>query len=146
MNATPSAAPPGWFRVVSILLLLWNLFGIFMFYTQYTMTPTQIGALTPEQQQLWNNMPAWMWVVYGAAVFAGALGALLLLLRKRASLALFWVSLVAIVVQFAQVFFPGGALELMGPAMALPMPAFIAAVAIVQVWLARKAIARGWVS
>lgn len=146
MSTLSVSARPGWFRIAAFLFLLWNLFGIYMFYSQYTMTPAQIAALTPAQQTLWNGMPAWMWVVYGVAVSSGALGALMLLLNKRLALPLFWVSLVAIVVQFAQAFFPGGAVELMGPAMALPMPACIAAVAALQVWVARKAIARGWIA
>ena len=140
------SARPGWFRIVAILFLLWNLLGVYMFWSQYTMTPAQIAALTPEQQTLWNNMPSWMWLVYGVAVISGALGALMLLMGKRLALPLFLVSLVAIIIQFAQVFFPGGALELMGAAMALPMPAFIAAVALLQVWFSRKAIARGWIA
>lgn len=146
MNTLPSTVVPGWFRVVAVVFLLWNLFGCFMFYTQYSMTPEQIAALTPAQQTLWNNMPGWMWAVYAVAVFGGALGALMLLLRKRLALPLFVLSLVAVVVQFAQVFFPGGALELMGAATALPLPAMIVAVALLQVWTARKARARGWLA
>jgi len=36
--------------------------------------------------------------------------------------------------------------DVLGAATALPMPAFIAAVGVVQVWVARKAIARRWVA
>ena len=141
-----ASARPAWFRIVAIVFLLWNLIGVYMCWTQYTMTPEQIAALTPGQQQLWNTMPAWMWVVYAVAVLSGALGALMLVLHKRLALPLFIVSLLAIVVQYAQAFLPGGAVDVLGAAMALPMPAFIAAVAVVQVWVTRKGIARGWVA
>lgn len=146
MNTASAAPRPGSFRVVAIVLLLWNLFGVYMFHMQYNMPPDAIAALPDGQRTLWENMPSWMWGVYGVAVVSGALGALLLLLGKRAALPLFWVSLVAIVVQFAQVFFPGGALELLGPAMALPMPALIALVALFQVWYTRRARGRGWLA
>jgi hypothetical protein len=146
MNAVASSASrPGWFRVVAVLFLLWNLLGVWMFYSQYTMSPDQLAALPEGQQTLWKNMPAWAWVAYGVAVVGGALGALMLLMGKRVALPLFWVSLVAVLAQFSQVFFPGGALEVLGPAMALPMPVSIAVVAALQVWVARKAIARGWI-
>jgi len=135
---------PGWFRIAGILFLLWNLFGCYMFWTQYSMTPEQIAALPAGQQQLWNAMPAWMWAVYGIAVVSGALGAVMSLLNKRAAMPLFVVSLLAIIVQFAQAFLPGGAVQVLGAAAALPMPAFIALVGVLQVWLSRKAIARGW--
>ena len=137
---------PGWFRIAGILFLLWNLFGCYMFWSQHSMTPEQIAALPAGQQQVWNAMPAWMWVVYGVAVFSGALGALMLLMDKRAAWPLFVVSLVAVLVQFAQAFLPGGAVQVLGAAAALPMPAVIAAVAVLEVWVARRAIARGWIA
>ena len=137
---------PGWFRIAGILFLLWNLFGCYMFWSQHSMTPEQIAALPAGQQQVWNAMPAWMWVVYGVAVFSGALGALMLLMDKRAAWPLFVVSLVAVLVQFAQAFLPGGAVQVLGAGAALPMPAVIAAVAVLEVWVARRAIARGWIA
>lgn len=146
MNTASAAARPVWFRIVAVLFLLWNLFGIFMFWSQHSMTPAQIAALTPGQQQLWNTMPSWLWGVYAVAVFSGALASLLLLANRRAALPLFWVSLAAIVVQFAQAFFPGGAVEVLGAGMALPMPAVITAVALLQIWVTRKAIARAWIA
>jgi hypothetical protein len=109
------------------------------------MTPEQIAALPAGQQQLWNAMPAWMWIVYGVAVVSGALGAVMLLLNKRVAMPLFALSLLAIVVQFAQAFLPGGAVEVLGAGAALPMPAVITLVGVLQVWVARKAIARGWI-
>ena len=146
MENVSVSARPGWFRIAGILFLLWNLFGCYMFWSQYSMTPEQIAALPAGQQQLWNAMPAWMWVVYGIAVFSGALGALMLLLNKRAAWPLFALSLLAIVVQFVQVFLPGGAVEVLGAGAALPMPAFITLVGVLQAWLSRKAIARGWIA
>jgi hypothetical protein len=146
MEKVSASARPGWFRIAAIVFLLWNLFGCYMFWTQYSMTPKQIAALPAGQQQLWNAMPAWMWIIYGVAVVSGALGAVMLLLNKRAAMPLFGVSLIAIVVQFAQAFLPGGAVQVLGAGAALPMPAVITLVGVLQVWLSRKAIARGWIA
>jgi hypothetical protein len=145
MEKVSASARPGWFRIAAIVFLLWNLFGCYMFWSQYSMTPEQIAALPAGQQQLWNAMPAWMWIVYGVAVVSGALGAVMLLLNKRVAMPLFVVSLLAIVAQFAQAFLPGGAVEVLGAGAALPMPAVITLVGVLQVWVARKAIARGWI-
>jgi hypothetical protein len=146
MNATPSSARPGWFRVVAVLLLLWNLFGLWMCYSQYTMSPDDLAALPEGQRQLFESSPPWLWIAFAVAVVAGTLGALLLVLRKRAALPLFWLSLVAVLAQFGYWLFPGGAMEILGAAAALPMPVTVILVAIVQVWLTRKAIARGWIA
>ena len=146
MNAAVAARIPGWFRVVGVLALLWNLFGLAMFYLSVTMTPEQLAQLPAAQREVTEGYPKWLWVVYGVAVVTGTLGSLLLLLRRKLALPVFWLSLVAIVVLFAYALFPARMLELMGPAQALPMPVAVTVVAVLLVWFSRKAIARGWVA
>lgn len=137
---------PGWFWGVAVLALLWNLFGLAMFTLQYTMTPEQLAQLPEAQRRLQEGFPAWLWVLYGVAVVAGTLGSILLLMGRRLALPVFWVSLVAVVVQFGYCLFPGGMIELLGPAQALPMPIVVIAVAALLVWFARRAVARGWLA
>ncbi len=146
MNAPIAARPPAWFRVVAVLALLWNLFGLAMFYMQYTMSPEQLAQLPEAQRSLHEAMPGWIWGVDGIATVAGTLGSLLLLLRKRLALALFWVSLIAVIVLFGYCLFPGRMLEVLGAAQALPMPIVVTLVAVLLVWFARKAIVRGWLA
>lgn len=141
---TPSTAVPGWFRIAAIVLLVWNLFGVWSLWAQYSMTPEALAALPQPQQQVWAAMPSWLWVVYALAGITGVVGALLLLLRRRSALQAFRVSLVAVLTQFGYVLFLAGALRILGPAQALPMPVLIILVAIYQLWLARRGIARGW--
>ena len=144
MNAPIAARPPVWFWVVAVLALLWNLFGLAMFYMQYTMSPDQVAQLPEAQRSLHEAMPGWIWAVDGVATIAGTLASLLLLARKRLALPLFWVSLIAVLVLFGYCLFPGRMLEVLGPAQALPMPIVVTLVATLLVWFARKAVARGW--
>ena len=146
MNAAVAARIPGWFRVVGVLALLWNLFGLAMFYLSVTMTPEQLAQLPAAQREVTEGDPTWLWAVYGAAVVTGTLGSLLLLLRRKLALPVFWLSLVAIVVLFAYSLVPGRMLELMGAAQALPMPVTVTVVAVLLAWVSRKAIARGWIA
>ena len=151
MNAPVSAKPlavkpPGWFWAVAVLALLWNLFGVAMFYMQLNMTPEQLAQLPEAQRELSQAFPGWVWAVDGVAVVAGTLGSLMLLLRKRIALPLFWVSLVAIVVLFGYCLFPGRMLEVLGPAQSLPMPILVTVVGVLLVWFSRRAIARGWIA
>lgn len=145
MNAPVAAKPPGWFWAVAVLALLWNLFGLAMYYMSVTMTPEQLAQLPAAQREVTEGYPTWLWGVYGVAVVTGTLGSLLLVLRRKLALPVFWVSLVAVVVLFAYSLFPGRMLELMGAAQALPMPILVTLVAVLLVWLARKSIARGWI-
>ena len=143
MNA-PVVKRPAWFWVVAVLALLWNLFGLAMFYMQYTMSPEQLAQLPEAQRGLQEGFPDWLWALYAVAVVAGTLGSILLLMGKRLALPVFWVSLVAVVVQFGYCLFPGGMIEVLGPAQALPMPIVVTVVAALLVWLARRSVARGW--
>lgn len=129
MNAIAVARQPVSFRVLAVLFLLWNLLGVAMFYMQLAMTPEQLAQLPAAQRE----------------IQAGTLGALMLLLRRKAALPLFWLSLLAVVVLFGYCLFPGRMLEVLGAAQSLPMPVLVTVIAIVQVWFARRARARGWI-
>lgn len=122
---------PRWLLWVSIILLLWNLMGVGAFVSQWMMTPEQLATLPAEQQAMWASMPAWAWGGYAIAVFAGTLGAIGLLMRKKWAAPLFLISLIAVLVQFAYPFIIADGLNTLGMA-ALLFPAFIILVAIVQ--------------
>ena len=143
-TASHPASRPGWFMPAAIAALLWNLIGVAMFATQFTMSPEALAALPPEQQSLYAAMPGWTWVAYGVAVFAGALGSLLLALRRRAATWLLLASLLAVAAQFAWQAFLSEAVALLGPVEALGLPLFILAAAALIYWFARRADARGW--
>ena len=147
MNATTAshATPrPAWFMIAAIAALLWNLIGVAMFAMHYTMSPEALAALPAEQQSLFAAMPGWTWVAYGVAVVAGALGSLMLVLRRRAATPLLLVSLLAVVAQFVWQAFLSEAVALLGAVEALGLPAFILVVAALVYWFARRAAARGW--
>ncbi|MGY1425471.1 hypothetical protein [Lysobacter sp. A289] len=145
MNA-PVMTRPAWFWVVAVLALLWNLFGLAMFYLQYTMTPDQLAQLPEAQRSLQEGFPDWLWALNCAAVVAGTLGSILLMMGRRLALPVFWVSLVAVVVLFGYCLFPGRMLEVLGAAQSLPMPILVTVIAILLIWFARWSIARGWLA
>jgi len=144
MNAA-SMKRPTWFRVVAVLALAWNLAGLAMAWMQYAMTPEQLAQLPEAQRSLQEAFPGWLWAVDFVAVLAGTLGSALLLMGKRLALPVLRVSLVAVVVLFGYCLFPGRMLEVLGAAQALPMPILVTVVAILLIWLARWAAARGWI-
>ena len=139
-----SVRPPLWFWIVSVLAVLWNLVGVFMFYTQLTLTPEAMAAMPPEQQRINAAMPSWVYLFFGIAVIAGLLGSLGLLSRKRWAVPLLLVSLLGVVAQMASAYAVTPVWALTGVAgMVFPL---ILIAACLLLWLfARKAAARGWI-
>ena len=137
---------PWWYWAVAILALVWMLFGVLAWCMDLMMTPAQLAQLPDGQRQLYAQRPPWLFWVYGVAVFSGLFGAIGLLLRKRWATSLFLLSLAAIVLQFGYTFLAMHALELLGPATALPFPIVIFAFGVFQLWFARYARRHGWMS
>ena len=135
---------PGWFTAVAILLLLWGLAGCGAFWTHLRFAD-RLATAPAADRQLYESLPAWLNYVYGLAVAGGLFGSIALLARSRQAVPLYALSLVAVVVQFGWTFAMTDILALKGAAATVPFPLFIAAVAVFQLWLARRAAARGWI-
>ena len=136
-NAIDPRRPPGWFWVVGVLVALWMLVGVLAWCVDLGMSAERLAQMPAAQQQLHAARPQWVFVVYAIAVFTGLAGAILLLLRHKLAKTLFLLSLFAAIVQFGYIFSAMHALALLGPAMALPLPAMVIAVGLFTVWYAR---------
>ena len=136
-------APIG-FWVFSVLALIWNLLGVMAYITQTTMTPDALQALPEAERALVAATPAWVTVAFAAAVFGGAAGCLLLLLRSRVAQPVLVLSLAGVLVQMGYMFLLSGAWEVYGPGR-MVMPALIIVVAIFLVFFARRASRRRWI-
>ena len=122
---------------VTIILLLWNLIGIAAFFGQMTMDLDKLAQRDAYQAHLFATMPAWGWVAYGVAVWAGLIGTIALLARNRWAVALYWLSLIGIVLQFGRTFLMTDLIAVRGWTTGL-FPGLIVAVAVYQIWFARK--------
>ena len=141
MDEAAIARPPAWFRVVAIVALLWELFGVATYLMHVGILPG--GQMTDVERDLTNSMPIWATAAYALAVFAGAVGALGLLLGRSWARPLLILSLVAVVVQFGWWLLLSGALEALGPS-AATMPVVVILVGVALVWLANTGVRRGW--
>ena len=145
MSTTGAVRAPRWFMVIAIVALVWNLLGIAAYLMQVMMTHEALAALPEAQRMLYQDVPSWAIAAFAIAVHAGALGCLLLVLRKSLAVAVLWLSLIGALVQMYHSFFVANALEVLGPG-GLVMPVLVIVVAIYLVVLARSAKGRGWLN
>ena len=136
---------PAWFRVVAVLAVLWNLAGVAAYYTDVTMTEEALAALPDAERSLRASTPAWLVGTYATAVFAGLAAAITLLLKKKIAVALFGVSLAAVVVQMGYTFFGMNAAAVLGAA-AMIFPGIIIVLGALLLWFAMASKQRGWLA
>jgi hypothetical protein len=142
LNDKPSTV----FWVLGVVFLLWNLLGLFGYYTQVTMTPEVMAANFDEAQQAWlTGEPVWATAAYATAVTAGVIAAALMLLRKGLAFPVFIVSFVAVLVQDFNAFVLSDWKEVWGNS-ALYLPSVVIVMCIVEIWYTRAAKAKGWLS
>ena len=134
---------PTWFRVVSILAVIWNALGVAAYLMEVTMTPETLAAMPPEQRALYETTPAWVTGAFAIAVFAGFAGSVLLALRNAKALPLLVVSLAAAVLQMGYQFGVAKVASVMGPT-SMIMPAVIIVIGAALVWLSLHARQSGW--
>jgi hypothetical protein len=145
MSEITPASAPRWFVVVALIALLWNLLGVAAYVMQVTMSPDALAALPEAQRQLVESTPSWATAAFALAVNGGALGCLLLVLKKRLATPVLIISLAGVVVQMIHSFFLSNSFEVFGPG-GLVMPVMVIVISIYLVVLARSANSRGWLS
>lgn len=138
--------PAVWFTVLAVLLVLWGLAGCASFYVHVAYGPDIDPNATDWDRAYFAALPGWLNIVYAAAVGAGLLGSIALLLRSKLAQPLYLVSLIAVVIQFGYIFLATDLAAHKGPATAYPFPALIFVIAIFQLWFAGYARRRGWLS
>jgi hypothetical protein len=142
-NANSTA--PKWFVFLVIVLAIWNLMGVMAFVMQMTMTAEQIAVLPEKEQMLYQDIPLWVNIAFGCAVFGGALGCIALVLKKAIALPILFISLAGVIVQMFHAFVIANSFEVYGPGGTI-MPIMVVVVALYLVWLANNAKVKGWLA
>ena len=127
------------FWVIGAIALIWNLAGVVNFFAQ--MNPDVLAAYRESERAIVEGRPAWATGAFAIATFGGALGCLLLLLRKSAAFYLFIVSLLGVIVTMIHtlgVDIDLGPGEIVG---IILMPLLVTAFLI---WYAKRAKSKGW--
>lgn len=136
------ASPPGWYRLVALLAVLWNCIGAWGYLSKVGVVPTMM-EMTAEETALVAGMPVWATAGFAVAVFGGLLGSLGLLLGKAWARLLLILSLLGMLVQFGWWLLMSDAMARIGGQSAV-MPAVVVLIGVLLIWLANMGIRRGW--
>jgi hypothetical protein len=129
------------FWTITTVALIWNVMGVANFFVQ--MNPDMLAAYRESERAIVEGRPAWATGAFAIAVFGGALGCLLLLLRKSAAYYLFVASLLGVIVTMAHTLGVGidfGFGEILG---IILIPLVVSAFLI---WYSKQAESKGWIS
>lgn len=128
------------FWVIGAIALIWNGLGAVNFLVQ--MSPDSIAAYRESEQLIIDGRPLWATAAFAVAVFGGAIGGILLLLRRSAAFYLFAASLVGVIVTMLHTLGSGiefGLGEILGIVL---LPVVIAAS---LVWYSTLAQRKAWI-
>ncbi len=136
--------PPVWFWIVSAIAVVWNGMGIKAYLDQAYMTPEKLATLPEAEQAMYSiDYPAWVTAAFAIAVFAGTIGSVLLLMRKKLAHIILVISLVGILAQMSFAFFMRGSTDSYG---GIIMPIMVILFGIGLVYVAKKGVSNGWLS
>ncbi len=129
------------FWIIGAVALIWNVASVVNYFAQ--MNPDALAAYREAERAIIEGRPAWATGAFAIAVFGGALGSLLLLLRKPAAYYLFIASLLGVIVTMAHTLgadIDFGLSEILG---IILMPLAVAAFLI---WYSKHAERKDWIS
>ena len=140
---TADLSVPVWFRVVSVIALLWYLMDTSAFFMRVFITDELLQAMPQVQRQHLAGIPSWVNFVFAFEVFGGTLGCICLLIRRKWALPLFIASILGVLSQTTHIWFMSDAVSLMGSsAVVMPLVAIVLGAAMIV--LCRAAVAKGW--
>lgn len=137
MKNTSTNVPKS-FWILAIILLTWNIMGVLSFL---------MHVMIPEEAiSEFSKYPTWAIIAFAIAVFAGLMGAIGLLMRRKWSFIVLAISLLAIIPQIIHNVFFTQSVEVYGTAdaEAVTMPALVAVLGFFAVWYAKYSSMNGW--
>jgi len=144
MTTELTTKPPIWFWIVSAIALLWNAMGVNAYLQQAYNTEAHRAQYNESQLELIANQPSWYTAVFALAVFAGILGCISLLLRKKWARLLFIISLLGVIGQLYYNLVVVKSHEMFTSTFEIVMTIMIPLIAVLLLWFSKKGIVKGW--
>jgi len=130
------------FWVIGTVALIWNVIGSANYIMQ--MNADTVAAMPESYRAVIESRPAWATGAFAIAVFGGAVGCLLLLLKKSAAFNLFVASLLGVIATMVHALGRSGSdidftPVFVGTSMSLVVAALL-------VWYSKRAEHKGWIN
>lgn len=130
----------GWYMAAAIASLLFMALGCVMYLMQVLADP---AGMEPDQRAAIAALPTWVTAAQAVAVWVGAAGALMLVMKKKLAEPLLLVSLIAVLAWLAGLLLVTGVRENMS-ANDLLVAIVVTALTWTIFWFARRSRQRGW--
>ncbi len=131
------------FWAIGAVALIWNVMGVINFFVQ--MNADVLAAMPESHRAIVEGRPAWATGGFAIAVFGGALGCFLLLLRKSAAYYLFIASLLGVIVTMTHTLGIASSTIDFSPFDILMMILMPLVVAAFLIWYSKWAESKGWI-
>ena len=95
------------FWMIALLGLIWNALGCFNFALQ--MDPDALADVPPAYRAVIADRPGWVTATFAVAVFGGALGCVLMLLRRATARPALFLSLLGVMLTMGHALWVGAA-------------------------------------
>tara|TARA_R110000868_G_scaffold4211_10_gene26585 strand:+ start:42871 stop:43308 length:438 start_codon:yes stop_codon:yes gene_type:complete len=145
MERKQSVKPPTWFWIVSVLALIWNFMGVGQYLAQAFITDEAKALMTVDQLKLLEETPSWLTAIFALAVWTGLIACIGLLMRKKWAKSVFFISLLAVIMQMGYSTFMTNAGEVYGTT-ALVMALVVTIIAVLLYYFASHSIKKSWLT
>jgi len=132
------------FWIIGVVALIWNAMGAMNFVMQ--LNPDAVAEFPESHRAIIEGRPTWATVAFAIAVIGGAVGCLLLLLRKSAAYFLFVASLLGVIVTMIHTLGVVGSTIDLSAFEILLMILLPLVVAAFLIWYSKHAENNGWIS
>lgn len=137
----PTRAVHWSFWLIGAIALIWNIAGAVNFVVQ--MNPDTVTAYRESERAIIEGRPLWATAAFALAVFGGAIGCLLLLLKRSVAFWFFVASLLGVIVTMVHTL--GVSVEFgIGEVLGIILSPVV--VAAYLIWYTKVAEGKGWIS
>jgi len=146
MTNNLSTKPTALFWVAAVIFILWNIMGCSIYLMEMMMSDEAYAdAFGAEMAAVRDVYPTWGLAGYATAVWSGLLAAILFILRKRVSVLIFMLSVVAAAISFIPSFTNSMLREAAGSSFWV-MPVIVIVIGLFEIFYSRRQQANGILS